>query len=88
MSVMCSRAGIKDEEVRRQESGDCHRDEGGQDGCQGDLLQHPPAGALLRLCRGEAEKGHKVFKCKVYSQIRIFPGLKEEPFGSKEAMEA
>ena len=53
MSVMCSRAGIKDEEVRSQEG--CHRDEGGKDGCQGDLLQHPPAGALLQLCRGEAE---------------------------------
>ena len=53
MSIVLAGAGIKDEKVRRQE--DCHRDAGGQDGCQGDLLQHPPAAAVLQLCIGEAE---------------------------------
>ena len=59
MSVVFAGAGTKDEEVRRQEG--CHRDAGGQDGCQGDLLQHPPAAAVLQLCRGGAEESLKVF---------------------------
>ena len=53
MSMVFAGAGIKNEEVRRQEG--CHRDAGGQDGCQGDPLQHPPAAAVRQLCIGEAE---------------------------------